>query len=299
MTIETLPDTYRVAFEENLRIDAAQKESRLSMCVDAVLNYSEKGDRFTFDYVGNSDPVEMKDRYGELPDGSIDERRRVGFFKPYHDGKPIGSNFDMARQVADPTNAKVVAMRRGLARHQDARIFATLVGTSYTGREGASGQALPAAQKIAVNSHDYFGGSGNVGLTVSKIMTAKVMFDQSEIEGERHLIATSAQIAGLLTDDRLSNADYNTVKALVNGEINFWHGFNFIRYENTGTFSGGTHGRAVAVIKDAVQYRQRTLHAPDAWLRKDKVPHWYAYYQVEDAGARGEDKGVIEIACAA
>jgi len=300
MSIATLEDTYRIAFESNLRIDSTQKASRLSMCVDAEFNYSEKGDRFTFDYVGGSDPEEMTDRFGDLPEGDIDERRRVGYFKPYDDGKRLGASYDEARQVADPANKKVLSMKQGLARLHDDRILAAMLGTAYTGRDGTSSIALPSAQKIAVDSHKYnSAGSGNAPLSVSKVYEAKVAFDQAEVEGERWMIAESDQIAWLLQDEKLSSADYNTVKALVKGEIDEWAGFKWQRFERMGTYSGGTHRRAAAVCKDAVQYRSRVLYAPDAWLRKDKKPHWYGYYQVDTAGCRGEDVGVLEIACAA
>lgn len=298
--MNTLEELYRVAFEANLRIDAAQAEMRLAMCADAEFNYGEKGESFTFDFVGNSDPEPMTDRFGNLPDGHISERRRVGHFAPHHDGKAVGASYDIARQVADPTNKKVVSMKRGLARHHDAQIFNAIVGDAYAGKKGVTKVTLPTAQRIAVNYHGYDTGSGDTGLSVSKIMRAKVMFDESEIEGERWIIAPASQIANLLSDDKLASGDYNTVKALVNGEIDTWHGFKYARYERTGlTAAGGGHQRVVACIRDATQYRSRVLYAPDVWLRKDKTPHYYAYYQVDTAGCRGEDKGVIDIACAA
>ena len=298
--METLEETYRVAFETNLRIDSIQRESRLSMCVDAEFSYGEKGDRFTFDYVGNIEAEEMVDRFGDLPEKDINERRRVGYFQPYDLGVRLGASYDVARQVADPTNTKVQSMKTALARLQDRRIFEAIVGTAYTGRNGTGTVALPSAQKIAVNSHKYnSGGTGNAPLSVSKVYEAKVMLDQAEMDGERWMIAESDQIAWLLQDEKLASADYNTVKALVRGEIDEWAGFKWQRYEKTGLYSGGTHKRAVAVVKPSVQYRQRTLHAPDVWLRRDKKPHYYGYFQVDTAGARGEDKGVIEIACAA
>jgi len=300
MTVETLEETYRVAFESNLRIDSSQKTSRLSQCVDAEFNYADNGDRFTFDYVGDSDPEEMTDRFGDLPEGDIDERRRVGYFKPYDDGKRLGAKYDQARQVADPANKKVMAMKRGLARLHDARILSAIVGDAYTGRDGTSSVALPDAQKIAVDSHKYdSSGSGNAPLTASKVYEAKVAFDTAEVEGDRWMIAKSDQIAWLLQDPKLASADYNTVKALVKGEIDEWAGFKWQRYERMGLYSGGTHQRAVAVCKESVQYRSRVLFAPDAWLRRDKKPHWYGYYQIDTAGCRGEDIGVLEIACAA
>ena len=44
-------------------------------------------------------------------------------------------------------------------------------------------------------------------------------------------MCTAQQVSNLLNDQKVTSADYNTVKALVNGEVNQYLGFEFIRYE--------------------------------------------------------------------
>jgi len=287
---------YRTAFEMGLKIDAAQMDSRVASKVDARFNYGEKGDSFSVDNLGNSDPSPMDDRYGDLPEGDIEHRRRVGHFEPWQDGRRLGSKFDEVRQVTDPTNDKMIAMKAGLARRQDVCVMAAILGTAYSGRTGTTSSVLPAAQKIAVDDHTYDANSGDYPLTVSKVMLAKEKLDAAEIAGKRHIIVPARQISHMLTDTQVTSADFNTVKALVHGEIDEWLGFTWTRYESVLT-DGSSDQLIAAFVEPAVCFRQRTLRAPDIWERKDKVPHWYGYYSVDQAAVRREDAGVIQIAC--
>lgn len=46
----------------------------------------------------------------------------------------------------------------------------------------------------------------------------------------RILVCTQRQLNALLDDDHVSSADYNSVKALVNGTIDSFYGFKFVKY---------------------------------------------------------------------
>ncbi|CAK8996898.1 Uncharacterized protein SCF082_LOCUS4981 [Durusdinium trenchii] len=288
---------YITAFQRALKIDAAQKESRIAVNVDADFAFGEQGTGFTSDFIGNSDPSEMDDRFGDLPEGDIEHRRRMGHFVAYDDGKRLGSNWDAARQATDPSNKKMVAMRRGLARKQDAVAYAAIIGTAYTGQTGTGTQTLPAAQKIAVSDHTYnSGGSGDAPLTVSKVLLAKEMLDAAEYDGPRFLACPAKQISHMLTDSQVTSADFNTVKALVAGEIDEWLGFKWLRYEPV-SVDGSSDQLIAAWVGDYIEFRQRVLAPPDMWVRKDKRPHLYGYYQVDMAAVRTADDAVVQIAC--
>jgi len=57
------------------------------------------------------------------------------------------------------------------------------------------------------------------------------MLDKSELEGERYFAAGSDQLSNLLSSTAATSGDYNTIKALVNGETNSFMGFTFVRTE--------------------------------------------------------------------
>jgi len=297
---DTFAEHYvNIAYGRNLGLDAAQRESRIAVNVEADFSTAETGKSFSTERLGTSKPQEMGDRFGELPKGFVDKRRRVGHFKPYEDGKVVDSSYDKARTlVMDPASKTIRVMREGLARQQDEFVMSAMLGTAYAGENGTTAVGFPAGQTIAVNDHTYnSGGSGNVPLTVSKLQVAMEMMDAAEIAGERYIALPSKQINHLLTDAKVTSSDYNTVKALVAGEIDTFLRFKFIRYEPV--LKSGSNFRCVAWVKPAVEFHQRVLEAPSMWKRRDKRPHWYAYYQMEMAAVRVEEKGVVDILCTA
>jgi hypothetical protein len=100
--------------------------------------------------------------------------------------------------------------------------------TSLTWPNGNSESAptQPAGTQVAVNDWTYGNGSGNTGLTISKLISAMVALDAAEgDEGEERYIAVKGQHKGqLLATTEATSADYNTVKALVNGTDRHVHG---------------------------------------------------------------------------
>ena len=55
--------------------------------------------------------------------------------------------------------------------------------------------------------------------------------DASEAIGPRYLVHNAAQLQNLLGQTQVTSADYNSVKALVNGELDTFLGFKFIHTE--------------------------------------------------------------------
>jgi hypothetical protein len=114
----------------------------------------------------------------------------------------------------------------------DEVIIAALEGTSYIGEQGTTAVDVPATQKVAV---DYVksGATANSGLTLAKLLRAKRILDGNEVEDEnRYFVIAAQQLYDLLNDvDQVSNADYASIKALVEGNVNRFAGFEFVRTE--------------------------------------------------------------------
>ena len=83
-------------------------------------------------------------------------------------------------------------------------------------------QALPSAQKITE--------AGTDGLTIAKLRTAKEKFDLASVDPSlpRFLVVGPRQVSDLLGTTSVTSSDFNTVKALVNGEVDTFMGFKFI-----------------------------------------------------------------------
>ena len=71
---------------------------------------------------------------------------------------------------------------------------------------------------------------GTDGLTIAKLRTAKEKFDSASVDPSipRYIVVGPKQISDLLGTTQVTSSDFNTVKALANGEVNTFLGFNFI-----------------------------------------------------------------------
>ena len=93
--------------------------------------------------------------------------------------------------------------------------------------------AMDAASPTAV-------GDGTDGLVATDLVDAKVeLVKQGVGSGDLYCAINAAGLAGLLADEKTTSADYQAVKALVNGEINTFAGFNVVVIEDRSGNEGG------------------------------------------------------------
>jgi len=86
---------------------------------------------------------------------------------------------------------------------------------------------------------------GSAGMTVAKVVEAsKYLNDKGVPSGDRHFAVTAGGLEDLLNISTVTSSDYNSVKALMSGELNTWMGFawHIIESRDEGglTVSGGT-----------------------------------------------------------
>lgn len=200
-------------------------------------------------------------------------------------------------EVSLPNSDLIAAHAAAVARKIDEVALAAAAGTAATGADGLTATALPAGQKIAV---DYVesGAAAASGMTLAKLRRAKFLFDDAEVDEEdaRILCVSAKQIQDLLRDPQLTSADYNTVRAMVAGEIDTFMGFKFRRVNKT--FFGVTNNvrRVVAYAKSGLKLADsgRRVHVD---IRPDRS-HGLQIRTVARLGAtRMEEAKVVEIAC--
>lgn len=302
MENETLENHYVVAYQRNLGLEYQQETEELKNTTDEDYGFNEPGESFTFDWLGKGKKLRrIEDRHGDTPATSGPQRkRRVGFFDAYEIEDPLGTAIDAARSLNDPSNKIVQQQKMDVAKHHDARKREAILGVAREGRHGETVKQFPAGNIIGVDNHDYDDAVGATGLTVTKVQAAKVFFDTRKVpKTERFFSASSHLLAGLLRDPFLSSSDYNTVQAMVAGEIRVWHGFTFIPHEEWSETAPQNAGEDLAVAwhKLAVQYKSRILKPVEIFRRKEKRNNWWTYGEIESGGIRGHDDGVLKIIC--
>jgi len=136
---------------------------------------------------------------------------------------PLVDSMDKVMLVKDPTNEIVQNNGGALARAQDTVIGAAFFATAYGGKEGTTTYTLPTAQ-IIVNA--------SAGLTVTKLRSASQKLNAAEVPlTDRFLAHTSKQLEDLLADNNVTSADFNTIRALVDGKVDSFMGFKFAMTE--------------------------------------------------------------------
>jgi hypothetical protein len=282
------------AYRANVELKFQQMGSRLR---HAVRVESQNAEFEFYDRIGPVDAIEVTNRHSDTPLVSTPhDRRRVGFRD--FDWADLIDNRDKLRMLADPTSAYVTNAVMALSRAQDDVIIQAAFGTAYTGKTGSTLVTFPAASEIAVNYVEA-GSAANSNLTVGKLRRARYLLDKAEvtIEGQHDLFIAldPSQIQSLLRTTEVTNADYNTVKALVNGEVDTFMGFKFIRSNRLTVASN---------IRDIVCWeRQGLLLAVgqeikvDVGPRRDKRNSIQVYVCGSFGATRMWEEKVIRIKC--
>jgi hypothetical protein len=204
---------------------------------------------------------------------------------------------DKVRMLIDPTSTYAKSAANAMGRAIDEVIVDAIRGASFTGETGSTSVELPGAQKIAV---------GATGLTLAKLISTKKLLDAADVDNEgRYIAVTSEQLEDLLNNTTVTSADFNSVKALVQGELETFLGFNFIRVDGLridGTkilpIITGNERACVAWQKDQVVLGLGA--APQARIseRSDKNYAMQVFYSMSIGATRMQEVGVVEVACA-
>ena len=205
-------------YSNNVQMLSQQKGSLLRNTVDAETVAAKNA---FFEQVGQATAVKRVSRHGDTPQIDTPHSRRRVSMVDYEYADLIDKQ-DQVRTLIDPTSSYAQAAAFALGRAMDDEIISGITGNAFSGETGSTTVALPVGQKITE--------SGTDGLTIAKLREAKEKFDSSSVDPSipRYLVVGPKQISDLLGTTQVTSSDFNTVKALANGEINSFLGFNFV-----------------------------------------------------------------------
>lgn len=281
-----------------------QKGSRLQ---GAVRRETQKGVAQFFDRLGLVAAVKRTSRHGSTPQIDTPHSRRMVTLEDFEWGDMVDDQ-DKLRMIHDPTSDYAMAAAFAFGRSKDDTIVAASVGNAYSGEKGTTPVAHPDTQKYAANN-----GSAFTNLNVATLRAVAKMMDAKEVEGKRYFAFTASQKDALLGQTEVTSSDYNTVKALVQGEINTFLGFEFIRLERllatTSTVASPTTG-AVGSGSSVVGFRSCFAWAEKGLLmsvgedfttkigeRPDKGFNTQVYAKMSIGATRMEEEQVVEVIC--
>jgi hypothetical protein len=205
-------------YSNNVQMLSQQKGSLLRGSVDVE---SVVGNNAFFEQVGSATAQKRVSRHSDTPQLDTPHAKRRVSLVDYEYADLIDQQ-DKVRTLIDPTSAYANAAAFALGRSMDDEIIAAASGNAFTGATGSQSTALGAGQAITE--------SGTDGLTIAKLRTAKEKFDLASVDPSlpRFLVVGPRQVSDLLGTTSVTSSDFNTVKALVNGEVDTFMGFKFI-----------------------------------------------------------------------
>jgi len=272
-------------YSANIQLLSQQKGSRLS---SAVRNETVVGKNAFFEQIGTVSAQVRTSRHSDTPRMDTPHaRRRVSLVD--YDWADLIDNEDKVRMLIDPTSSYSQSAAFAMGRAKDDAIIAAATGTAQTGVSGGTATALPSGQKIAVAA---------TGLTLAKLLNAKEILDSNEADpDQRRIIAvTAAQVTDLLNTTEIKNADYNSVKALAQGQINTFMGFDFIRTQRLGVDSNGDR-QVICWCQDGILLATGKDASAKISERADKNYSTQVFYSMTIGATRMEEEKVVEIAC--
>jgi hypothetical protein len=157
--------------------------------------------------------------------------------------------------------------------------------------------AMVAATPTATVSNDIGGTDSN--LNVAKIREAKRQLDGNNVPaGDRFFLMSADGLANLLSETEISSSDFNTVKALVNGQVNTFLGFTFImmgdRDEGGLTIDGSSDRTSFAWHKDAMGYAESMAQSTEINYVAEKTS-WLVTGKLSAGAVAIDPEGLVEI----
>ena len=188
-----------------------------SLLRDKVRVESVVGKNAFFDQVGSVTAVLKTSRHSDTPQIDTPHSRRRVSLGDYEFADLIDQQ-DKVRLLIDPTSSYAQAAAMAMGRAMDDVIITAALGTAYTGETGTGTESV---QTGVVK--------GTTGLTVAKLISAKDLLDKADVDPSipRHVMCGPEQLGNLLGDSEVTSSDFNTVKALVQGELDTYLGFKF------------------------------------------------------------------------
>lgn len=182
------------------------------------------GKQHFFERLGATAAVKRTTRHSDTPIVDSPHSRRMVTLVDYEWADLVDQQ-DKIRMLVDPSSEYAQNAAAALGRAYDDEVIAAFDADAKAGETGS--ETVTFANDNA-GDLDFTAAA----LTLANIIAVKQKLDDLDIpEDGRYLLVTPSAIAQLLKQSsapNVSSADYNSVKALVRGEINSFLGFEWI-----------------------------------------------------------------------
>ena len=272
-------------YTDNIRLLAQQKGSKLRSTVEVDTEFT--GEFKFYDQMGKDEMEEKLSRNQDTPTDVADHKRRRITKRDFVHNKLLDLE-DQLAMIVDPKSKYSLSAGYAAGRKMDDVIIEAFNARAYTGKEGSTPADFTPANQIA---------AGGTGLTKTKMMSAMQKLDDNDVEEEdRHIACAPKQVVNLLGTVEVASSDYNVIKALVEGKINSWLGFQFHKTTRLKTNVAGAR-LVYCWHRWAIQLAIQKEPSARADQRADKNYAWQVFMSMSIGASRLEEERIMEIAC--
>lgn len=273
-------------FGSNLDFLVQQKGSVLR---NAVRVESVTGEEAYFDQLASTAAQKKTVRNSDTPLIKSDHRRRRVTMYDYEWADLIDKE-DKLKMLIDPQSDYAVNAAWALGRSIDDAIIDSFVGSAYAGKAGGTTTTFNTTQILSC---------GATGMTLQKLLDAKAKLDKWDIDPseERFVAITAAQLSDLLNTAEVKSADYNSIKALVRGEVDTFLGFKFILCNRLSLGSSSTIRICPMWVKSGMLLAMSKDINTQITQRADKSYSTQVYAAMSIGATRMEEEKCVQIPC--
>lgn len=275
-------------YSANVQMLSQQMGSRLR---DAVRVENVVGKNAFIDQIGSATAALRTSRHADTPQMDTPHDRRRLSLADYEYADLVDDQ-DKVRMLIDPTSSYARAAAAAMGRAMDDVIITAATGTANTGETGSGSASLDATANSVGSA------SSNDGLTLAKLREAKRKMDLNDVDPSipRYIAVGPKQIEDLLGDTTVTSSDFNTVKALVQGELDTFMGFRFIMSNRLSVDSNDIR-KCFAWAEDGLTLGIGKDISARIDERADKGYATQVYYCMSIGAVRMEEDKVVQIFC--
>ena len=275
-------------FSDNFIHLASQKQSKLAGAVR--MEQVNDAKQFFFDRMDTVSMVQAISRHEDTPLTEVPFSRRRVTFNTYR-AVDLIDNPDRVKMAKDPTSPTMKQLMSAMNRQKDDAIISAALGNAYSinASDTASTVALPSAQQIA---------NGGTDLTLAKLLEAKKKLLANDVDpGEEpmYVVVGPDQLEALLSVTTNTSVDFNSVRALMNAELDTWCGFKFII--STRLAKSGNIRSCFAWAKSGLGLAMNGTPNIRISERSDKNYSTQVFVECSIGSTRIEDEKVVQIDC--
>lgn len=221
-------------FKANIMLLSQQKEAKLRGCCRME---DMTGDTMFVERISATSMVPKNVRHGNTPQIDTPHSRRKLTVEDYNWADLI-DNTDKLKMLIDPESTYAQNAVMAANRQIDDDIITAIFGNAYTGHTGGTTLAFEDDSRLVESSGvicvagSDFSATVETPLTIAKLLTCKELLDNAEIDDarQRYFLCNPHNINALLNTTEVKSADYNTIRALAQGQIDTFMGFKFIKH---------------------------------------------------------------------